>query len=210
MKNIVLYAPPAAGKGTQCEFLEEKYGYKVISIGQVLRNNRSTETEIGRAIIESQDKGELTPDNIVFGALKNELEKYGKSNIVIEGFPRNIDQAIGLDELIDNYIVINLALDRDIAMKRSLGRLNCNNCGHIHNIYFENMKPIKEGICNNCGSTLNVRSDDNKESFNKRFDVYEENKDSILNYYKDKDILYIVDSNKDKDEISNEIANIIK
>lgn len=210
MKNIVLYAPPAAGKGTQCEFLKKTFGYKVISIGQVLRNNRSMDTEIGRAIIESQDKGELTPDNIVFGALKNELDKYGKDNIVIEGFPRNIDQAKLLDELVDNYIVINLALDRDVAMKRSLGRLNCNNCGHIHNIYFENMKPIKEGICNNCGSTLNVRSDDNKESFNKRFDVYEENKDSILDYYKDKDILYIVDSNKDKDEISNEIAEIIK
>ena len=210
MKNIVLYAPPAAGKGTQCEFLKKTFGYKVISIGQVLRNNRSMDTEIGRAIIESQDKGELTPDNIVFGALKNELDKYGKDNIVIEGFPRNIDQVKLLDELVDNYIVINLALDRDVAMKRSLGRLNCNNCGHIHNIYFENMKPIKEGICNNCGSTLNVRSDDNKESFNKRFDVYEENKDSILDYYKDKDILYIVDSNKDKDEISNEIAEIIK
>ena len=210
MKNIVLYAPPAAGKGTQCEFLEKTYGYKVISIGQVLRNNRSMDTEIGRAIIESQDKGELTPDNIVFGALKNELEKYGKDNIVIEGFPRNIDQARLLDELVDNYIVINLDLNREVAMKRSLGRLNCNNCGHIHNIYFENMKPVKEGICNNCGSPLNVRSDDNEESFNKRFDVYEENKDSILNYYKDKDILFVVDSNRDKDEISSDIAQIIK
>ena len=209
MKNIVLYAPPAAGKGTQCEFLET-LGYKVISIGQVLRNNRSMDTEIGRAIIETQDKGELTPDNIVFGALENELAKYGKDNIVIEGFPRTIDQAKLLDELFDNYIVINLALDREIAMKRSLGRLNCDNCGHIHNIYFEGMKPIKEGICNNCGSKLNVRSDDNAESFNKRFDVYEENKDAILDYYKDKDILFIVDSNRDKDEISKDIAEIIK
>lgn len=210
MKNIILYAPPAAGKGTQCEFLEKTYGYKVISIGQVLRNNRSMDTEIGRAIIETQDKGILTPDNIVFGALKNELEKLGKSNIVIEGFPRNIDQAKLLDELVDNYIVINLALDRDVAMKRSLGRLNCNKCGHIHNIYFDNMKPTKDGICNNCGATLEVRSDDNADSFNKRFDVYEENKDAILEYYKEKDVLFIVDSNKDKDEISSDIAKLIK
>ena len=74
MKNLVLYAPPAAGKGTQCELLESVFGYKVLSIGQVLRNARSTETKIGRIIIETQDKGILTPDDIVAEALKNELK----------------------------------------------------------------------------------------------------------------------------------------
>ena len=210
MKNIILYAPPAAGKGTQCDFLEKTYGYKIISIGQVLRNNRSMDTEVGRAIIETQDKGVLTPDNIVFAALDNELKKYSDENIVIEGFPRNIHQAEMLDNFIENYIVINLSLDRDIAMKRSLGRLNCDNCGKIYNIYFDNMKPKNSEVCDECGSKLNIRSDDNEASFNQRFDVYEENKDSILKYYKEKGILFIVDSNKDKNEISNDIAEIIK
>ena len=136
MKNIVLYAPPAAGKGTQCEMLKADYGYEVISIGQVLRNQRSNDTEIGRKIIETQDKGILTPDDIVIAALKNELSKYAGIHIVIEGFPRNIDQAKLLDTIFDNYQVIILDIPRQIAMKRTLGRVNCDKCGKIYNIYF--------------------------------------------------------------------------
>lgn len=210
MKNIIFYAPPAAGKGVQCSFLETKYGYKIISIGQVLRNQRTPDTPVGRAIIESQDKGELTPDNIVLEALKNELEKYGSENIVIEGFPRSIDQAHMLDDIFSNYIVINLSIDRDTAMKRALGRINCDSCGKIYNIYIDSMKPKEEGVCDNCKSKLNIRSDDNESSFHKRFDIYEENKGAILEYYKDKNILFVVDASKDKEEVSNDISEIIK
>ena len=209
MKNIILYAPPAAGKGTQCEFLKNEFGYEIISIGQVLRNQRNPETEVGRAIIKSQDEGVLTPDDIVVKALQNELNKIN-GPIVIEGFPRNIKQAKLLDDLIDNYIVINLSIDRDIAMKRALGRLNCDSCGQIHNIYFNELKPRVEGICNNCGAKLNVRTDDNADSFNKRFDVYEENRNDILEYYNRKDILFIIDSNQDKNKVSKEIKELIK
>ena len=210
MKNIVLYAPPAAGKGTQCEFLEKEYGYKVISIGQVLRNQRSTETEVGRIIIETQDKGVLAPDDIVAKALKLELDKYQDCNIVIEGYPRNIDQAHLLDTIFDNYIVINLAVDRETAMKRTLGRVNCPKCGRIFNIYFEESKPSKEGICDSCGANLNVRSDDNEESFKVRFDIYEENAPKIIEFYQEKGILYQVDSSKDKESASASINDILK
>ena len=209
MKNIVLYAPPAAGKGTQCEMLSSKYGYKVISIGQVLRNQRSNDTEIGRKIIETQDKGILTPDAIVVEALKNELKKYQNVPIVIEGFPRNINQAKLLDTVIDNYLVINLDIERDIAMKRTLGRVNCEKCGRIYNIYFDESKPKNKGICDECGNTLSSRSDDNETSFNTRFDVYEENAPEIINYYKEKGILYIVDSSHDKNIVSEDISKII-
>ena len=136
MKNLVLYAPPAAGKGTQCEMLEKNFGYKVLSIGQVLRNNRSTETEVGRKIIETQDKGILTPDDIVAEALKNELTKLDGEKICIEGYPRNIEQAKLLDTIFDNYVVINLYVDRDLAMKRTLGRVNCDKCHKIYNIHW--------------------------------------------------------------------------
>ena len=151
----------------------------------------------------------LTPDDIVVKALQNELNNTNGS-IVIEGFPRNINQAKLLDDLIDNYIVINLSIDRNIAMKRALGRLNCNSCGQIHNIYFDELKPKKDGICNKCGAKLEIRSDDNATSFNKRFDVYEENRNDILEYYKDKGILFIVDSNQDKNKVSKDIEDLIK
>lgn len=210
MKNIVLYAPPAAGKGTQCEFLEKEYGYKVISIGQVLRNQRSTETEVGRIIIETQDKGVLAPDDIVAKALKLELDKYQDCNIVIEGYPRNIDQAHLLDTVFDNYIVINLAVDRETAMKRTLGRVNCPSCGKIYNIYFDETKPMVNDVCDVCHSKLNSRSDDNEKSFNVRFDVYEENAPAIIDYYKNQNKLYIVDSSVNKDYTANQIKDILE
>ncbi len=210
MKNLVLYAPPAAGKGTQCELLEKNLGYKVLSIGQVLRNNRSTETEVGRKIIETQDKGILTPDDIVAEALKNELQKLKGEKIVIEGYPRNIEQAKLLDTIFNNYIVINLYVDRDIAMKRTLGRVNCDKCHKIYNVYFDEMKPAKEGICDICKNPLSSRSDDNENSFKVRFDVYEENAPQILEFYQSKNILYRINGGISKEYTNNELEKIIK
>lgn len=210
MRNLVLYAPPAAGKGTQCEMLEKKYGYSVISIGQVLRNNRSMDTEVGRIIIETQDKGILTPDDIVAKAIDLELKKYAGKPIIIEGYPRNINQAKLLDTILDNYIVINLDIPRDIAMKRTLGRVTCSNCKKLYNIYDSALAPKVEGICDECGAKLDIRSDDNESSFKVRFDVYEENAPAILDFYKKKDMLYIVDSSVSKENTSAQIEEVLK
>ena len=209
MGNIVLYSPPAAGKGTLCEFLKSEYGYEILSIGQVLRNNRSMDTEIGRKIIETQDKGILTPDSIVAEALKNELKKFEGKNIVIEGYPRNIDQAKMLDTIFDNYIVINLAVSRKVAMERTLGRVSCNKCGKIYNIYIDSMKPKAENICDICGEKLEIRSDDNENSFNVRYDIYEENSPSILDFYEAKGILNIVNAENSPEDVASDVKMII-
>jgi len=210
MKNLVLYAPPAAGKGTQCELLEKNYGYKILSIGQVLRNQRNPETEIGRIIIETQDKGILAPNSIVGEALKNELSKYSNVPLIIDGYPRNIEQAKLLDTIFNNYIFINLSLDREVAKKRTLGRVGCDKCNKIYNIYFKELAPAKEGICDICGGNLTSRSDDNEDSFNARYDVYEKNSPDILKYYEEKGILNIVPSNASKEEIYSNIEKVIK
>ena len=209
MKNLVLYSPPAAGKGTLCEFLKSNYGYKVLSIGQVLRNNRSMDTEVGRKIIETQDKGILTPDYIVAEALENELKKFEGKNIVIEGYPRNIDQARMLDTIFDNYIVINLAVSRKVAMERTLGRVSCKKCGKIYNIFNDSMKPKIENICDVCGETLEIRSDDNENSFNVRYDIYEQNSPSILDFYESKGILNIVNAENSKEIIANNVKSVL-
>ncbi len=209
MKNLVLYAPPAAGKGTICELLKKDFNYNVLSIGQVLRNQRNPETEVGRAIIESQDKGVLTPDDIVLKALKEELAKFEGKAIIIEGYPRNIEQAKMLDTIFDNYIVVNLSVERELAKKRTLGRVNCPKCNKIYNVYFQELSPKNGEICDVCGSKLNIRSDDNEESFNVRYDVYEQNAPAILDYYNNKGILYVVDS-KSSDYVYNQIEPLIK
>ena len=209
MKNIVLYAPPAAGKGTECELLTKDFGYEVLSIGQVLRNARNPETEVGRIIIETQDKGVLTPDNIVAEALKEELAKLEGKKLIIEGYPRNIEQAKLLDSIFTDYIAINLDIKREIAMKRTLGRVTCGNCKKIYNIYSSDMKPKQEGICDVCGEALEIRSDDKEAAFNVRFDVYEQNAPQILDFYRQKGILYVVNSGINKEYTHEEVTKIL-
>ena len=208
MKNIILYGAPAAGKGTMCELLIERLGYKHISIGQVLRDQRSTETEIGRIIIETQDKGILTPDNIVAEALKAELQKYEGKPVVVDGYPRNVNQAKTLDTMFDNYVVINIEVSESVALKRTLGRINCPKCGRIYNIY-TSMKPKQDGICDDCGCELKGRSDDNEESFKVRFNTYLANVESVLDYYRDKKVLYIIQSLESKEEMYTDIKKIL-
>ena len=208
MKNIILYGAPAAGKGTMCELLVERLGYKHISIGQVLRDQRSTETEIGRIIIETQDKGVLTPDNIVAEALKAELAKYAGQPVVLDGYPRNISQAHTLDTMFDNYVVMNIEVSEETALKRTLGRVNCPKCGRIYNIYTD-MKPKQENTCDDCGCELKGRSDDNEESFNVRINTYLANMETVLDYYKKKDALYIIPSYESKEETYADIKKIL-
>lgn len=209
MKNIVLYAPPAAGKGTQCELLKEKYNYKVLSIGEVLRNQRNPLTEVGRIIIETQDKGILTPDDVVANAIKEEFKKYQDQLLIIEGYPRNINQAKLLDTIFNNYVVINLDLDRKTAELRTLGRVNCDKCGKIYNINVKELSPKSEEICDICGNELKIRSDDNAKSFNTRYDVYETNAPLILEFYEQKGILYKIEVTT-PEEVFNKICNIIE
>ncbi len=209
-KNIILYAPPAAGKGTICEDLQKVYGYEVISIGQVLRNARDPKTEVGQKIITCQDQGILVPDDIVGIALQAELKKFQDKPFVLDGYPRNIDQAHVLDNILTNYIVINLNVDRELAGKRTLGRATCTGCGKIYNIYFEEKKPKQEGICDVCNSTLDVRQDDNANAFKVRFDIYENNAPEILDYFEKKGVLYKVDAGHSSEVTRQQVDKILE
>lgn len=209
MKNIVFYAPPAAGKGTQCNMLADNFGYKTLSIGQVLRNARNPETEVGRIIIETQDKGILTPDNIVAEALSEEIKKYAGSPIILDGYPRNINQAKVLDNYLDNYIVININIERQIAFERITGRRSCEKCNKIYNIYTPGMIPKEEGKCDICGEPFIIRDDDNEQAFNVRFDIYEQNAPEIKAFYQEKGLLREVEAKNDKNEVFAQIKDIL-
>ena len=214
MKSLIFIAPPAAGKGTQSEIISKKYNIPSISTGDLLREARTEESEIGKIIREKQDKGLLVDDEIVLELLKKRLNESDCNNgYILDGFPRNVEQAVAYEKILNELnkdlgVVILLEVDKELAKKRITGRLNCPKCKAVFNELFENMKPAKEGICDHCGTLLVKRSDDNEETFEQRYLTYLEKTEPLVNYYESKGNLFRVDSTT-KDEATKDIENII-
>ena len=209
MKNIIFIAPPAAGKGTQSNMLKEKFGYNHISTGDMLREAINSGSEIGAEVKNIIDKGELVSDDLIIKLVKDKLTSLKGKPFILDGFPRTLNQAKSLDEILtDDYIVIYLDLDESEAINRITGRLTCN-CGKSYNVNIDKLKPKVDGICDNCGSILIKRDDDNVESFKVRFKTFLDNTDSILKYYEDKEKLIKIDVNKDVQDIFESILEVI-
>ena len=215
MKSLIFIAPPAAGKGTQSEIISKKYNIPSISTGDLLRDARNQDNEIGRIIREKQDKGLLVNDEIVLSLLKNRLNESDCENgYILDGFPRNVEQAVAYEKILNELnkdlgIVILLDIDKEIAKKRITGRLSCPNCKSIYNELFEEMKPEKEGICNHCQLELTKRSDDNEETFEQRFETYLEKTYPLIEYYQNKGNLYTINSGISKEYTTKEIEKIL-
>ena len=212
--NIIFIAPPAAGKGTQSSLLVEKYNYKHISTGDLLRAEIAKGNEFGNQINEIISKGELVSDEIITKLLKNELENMKHQKFILDGYPRNERQAETLSEIfnelnINNYVTIYLELDGDTAMKRALGRMVCSNCGASYNKYFQNLMPKENGICDKCHNELVIRTDDNEETFKTRFDTFLESTNPLLDYYNNKNKLRKVDASQESEEIFMNIESIL-
>ncbi len=213
MKSVIFIAPPAAGKGTQSNFLKS-LGYIHISTGDMLRSEIATGSELGKEIDEIIRKGDLVSDELVIKLIDKKLSSIDNKPFILDGFPRTINQAKELEVIfnkynIEDFIVIYLDLDLDTAIKRSLGRLTCK-CGRSYNIYFDNMKPMVDNICDDCKSELIKRDDDNEESFKVRFDNYLSNVAPIKEYYNNLNKLVYLDANKESNLVSEEIKGIIK
>ena len=215
MKNIIFLAPPAAGKGTQGEILSAKYGYPIISTGQLLRNVASTDSPLANTIKEIQESGRLVGDDIVIELLKSRIsEDDAKNGYILDGFPRNINQAEVYNEMIQSLgvdlgVVIYISIDFNTALERACGRITCSSCNAIYNKYVSGMIPKVEGICDKCGSELISRSDDNEESFKVRFDTYMDNTSPLIEYYKNLGVLHEVTARENKDEVAELIERII-
>ena len=208
MKNIIFIAPPAAGKGTQSNMLKEKFGYNHISTGDMLREAINSGSEIGAEVKNIIDKGELVSDDLIIKLVKDKLASLEGKPFILDGFPRTLNQAESLDEILtDDYIVIYLDLDESEAINRITGRLTCN-CGKSYNVNIDKLKPKVDGICDNCGNILIKRDDDNVESFKVRFKTFLDNTDSILKYYEDKEKLIKIDVNKDVQDIFESILEV--
>lgn len=197
--NIIFIAPPAAGKGTQSALLEENKGYKHLSTGDLLRAEIKKGSEFGTEINNIISKGELVSDEIITKLLKNELESIKDEKFILDGYPRNLAQAETLNAIfeelgITNYVAIYLTIEEEMAMKRALGRVICSDCGATYNKYFQEMMPKEERICDKCHGTLSQRADDNEETFKTRFNTYLDVTNPVLDYYKEKGKLEVVDT----------------
>ena len=209
-------APPAAGKGTQAELVVEKYHIPHISTGDILREISKEDSEIGNYVKETMASGGLVKDDITYQLIEDRLNKDDcRKGFIIDGFPRNIDQAYQYDKILDklgyevgNVILINI--DKKTLEKRITGRRICENCKEIYNINDPENSPKQESICDNCGGKLYQRSDDNLEAFETRYQTYLDKTEPIIKHYKDMGVLTEVDGNDTVENIFKSIDKIIK
>ena len=200
MKNIILLAPPVAGKGTQSKLLVEKYGLAHISTGDLLRDSLKEETDISRKIKDSMNSGRLVDDEIMIELIKERISKPDcMDGCILDGYPRTLKQAIYLDQLFASLnrkidYVFYLDVDEEILRKRVLGRLTCPNCKAIYNDQIENMNSSNPGICDKCNHTLIKRQDDTEEIFSVRYNTYINEVEPIIVYYKEHKVFYDIKS----------------
>lgn len=215
MKNIMFIAPPAAGKGTQAELVTAKYNIPHISTGDILREISKEDNEIGSYVAETLASGKLVKDEITYQLIEDRLKKDDcKNGFIIDGFPRNLEQAIKYDEILQKLglnigYVILIDIDEKTLEKRIVGRRICENCGAIFNINDEKNAPQIESVCDNCGGSLYQRTDDNLESFQTRYQMYKEKTEPIINYYKEKNVLKTVDGNDTVENVFKKVDEII-
>lgn len=192
MKNIILIAPPAAGKGTLADRLKKEFDYDYISMGDILREEAKT----NEVIKEKMERGILIDDSEVLLSIKNKLAKVEKSYI-LDGFPRTINQAKAYDEyLLKNNkslgVVIYLDVPKEELVKRITSRLICPNCKKTYSSIKKELLPKKEGVCDVCGSKLITRKDDTVEVFDQRYEEYQDKTKPLIDYYQEKDKLVTI------------------
>jgi len=212
--NLIFIAPPSAGKGTQSDLLQKKYDFVHISTGDLLRAEIKRKSEIGKTIEDIMSRGELVSDEIITELLKNQLQKIANKKFILDGYPRTKHQAEELSKLfaelnINDYKVLYLELDEDIALKRALGRVVCNECGATYNQYIEGLMPKEKGYCDKCHGELISRADDTEEAMKQRYESYIKFTKPVLDYYNKENILSILDASKDAKSVFADIEEII-
>ena len=202
--RIVLLGAPGAGKGTQCKNIVVQYGLLHLSSGDILRQERAADTELGQKAQSYMDSGGLVPDEIIIEMMTKAIKDAPAAGFLLDGFPRTVNQAVELDKsLADNEMtidfVLNLQVDDNVVAKRITGRRSCPKCGAVYHI--EHLKPKAEGICDNDGIELTQRPDDTPDVVNNRLKTYHQQTELLVDYYRKNGTVYDFDADRTPDEV---------
>ena len=212
--NLVLMGLPGAGKGTQAEKIVEQYRIPHISTGDMFRAAMKEGTELGLKAKSFMDKGELVPDEVTIGIVRERLGKEDCQNgFLLDGFPRTVPQADALENLLVDLnkkidYVININVDKSILMERLTGRRICKECGSTYHLVFN--PPAKEGVCDRCGGELYQRADDNAETVQNRLDVNIKQQEPLLSFYEEKGYLRTLDGQQDINKVFADIEELLR
>ena len=207
--GIILLGAPGSGKGTQVKMINERFKFKGISLGDILRREVKSNSSLGKKVKEYMDKGLLVPDDVVSMVVE---ENINVPDFVLDGYPRNVAQAKNLDDIlarknINLNIVIYLDVNEDTAIKRLSRRRICRICEI--NYHLENMPPKREGICDMCGKQLIQRDDDRPEVIKRRWLVFQNENARLLEYYTQQNKLITIDATRDAEEVFQDIEKIL-
>ena len=205
--KIVMLGAPGAGKGTQAKKISEKYGIPHISTGDILRAAVKNQTELGLEAKKYMDAGDLVPDELVIGLVKERLQDEDtQAGFILDGFPRTSMQAVALDselaELnrpLDAAVLVDV--DKEVIIKRLTSRRMCRDCGYIGT--------DKDTVCPKCGGEMYQRDDDNEATVRNRLDVYESSTAPLIDYYRGCDLLVTIDGDQDPEVVFDEIQKAL-
>lgn len=201
--NIILLGPQGSGKGTQAKLLVDELAFTHISTGDLIRNGIKNKDPVALKVKESIDKGNLAPDKVVIQLVKKNLS----DNNIFDGFPRTLLQAEALDEIAHIDLVIALELSDEESVKRLSSRIQCVGC---KSIFGPAAPPKKKGVCDSCGGKLIQREDDKPESILKRLEVYHDETEPLLEYYRPRKIVHAINAAQSIDKIFTDIKKIIQ
>lgn len=208
---FVLIGAPGAGKGTQADMLAEDMGYHKISTGDALRRQISLGSPVGKQAESFVSAGKLVPDEVLLGILKEELQAHSNQGVLLDGYPRNINQAKTLEELEAIYPVdgaIHIHVEESELLRRLGGRRVCSSCGETYHMISK--PPSKEGTCDKCGGNVVTRPDDQEDRIRVRLGVYEDQTAPVLNYYQDRKLYYKIDGTNAPQDVYRDIKEVVE
>jgi adenylate kinase len=204
--RLVLVGAPGAGKGTQAKFVAKHFTVPAISTGDIFRANIAAKTELGRKAKDFMDAGDLVPDEVTIGIVRDRLSQDDTAGgFLLDGFPRTLAQAEALRDMLDDLgtpldVVLELQIDDDEVVRRLSGRRTCRQCGHVWHLEFD--PPKEEGVCDIDGGELFQRDDDKPETIRRRLEVYTEQTEPLVGFYENAGLLRSITAQGAVDEIT--------